>query len=154
MSTETDTGNFTLTRTFALSPERLWHVMTDATMRGTWNAPGPDMVLEAEKEDFRVGGQETHHCGPAEAPEFTVDTRWYRIDAPQDAVFTETVHAEGATMATTLVTYRLTPQDTGTRLDVAVAVSSFVGPEGLDEFQAGWEGGLTNLEALAAKLSA
>lgn len=148
----TDTGSFALNRTFPLTPDRLWHVMTDARMRGTWNAPGPDMVLEVVRAGFEVGGQETHRCGPAEAPDFTVDTRWYRIDAPHDAVFTETVHAEGATMATTLVTYRLSPDGAGTRLDVAVAVSSFVGPEGLAEFQAGWEAGLTNLDALAAKL--
>ena len=147
----TDTGHFSLTRTLPLTPERLWHILTDAKMREAWGAPAEGMLLEVETQDFRVGGLETHRCGPAEAPEFTVDTRWYRVDAPSDAVFTETVHAGGATIAATLVTYRVTPNEAGSRLDVAVAVSSFVGPEGMDEFQAGWEAGLANLEALAEK---
>ena len=29
----TDTGHFELTRTFPLTPDRLWHVLTDAEMR-------------------------------------------------------------------------------------------------------------------------
>lgn len=150
----TDTGHFALTRSLPLSQDRLWHVLTDAKMREAWGAPSEGTVLEMEKTDFRVGGLEKHRCGPAEAPEFTVDTRWYRIDGPQDAVFTETVHVGGHAIATTLVTYRVTPEDTGTRLDVAVAVSSFTGEEAAGEFKAGWEAGLANLEAFAAKLSA
>lgn len=150
----TDTGSFDLARDLPLTPDRLWHVVTDAKMRERWGAPGEGMVLEVDKTDFRVGGHEMHRCGPKEAPEFTVDTRWYRIEAPSDAVFTETVHADGMTMATTLVTYRITPQGSGARLDVHVAVSSFVGAEGMDEFRAGWEAGLTNLAALAEREAA
>ena len=150
----TDTGSFDLARDLPLTPDRLWHVVTDAKMRERWGAPGEGMVLEVDKTDFRVGGHEVHRCGPADAPEFTVDTRWYRIDAPHDACFTETVHADGMTVATTLVTYRITGTDSGARLEVHVAVSSFVGPEGMDEFRAGWEAGLTNLQALGAELAA
>ncbi|MCB4380009.1 hypothetical protein FZX02_05975 [Synechococcus sp. MU1644] len=150
----TDTGHFELTRTFPLTPDRLWHVLTDAEMRGTWNAPGEGMVMTLQTSDFRVGGLETHHSGPADAPEFTVDTRWYRIDGPHDAAFTETVNMGEGAIATTLVTYRITPDGAGSKLDVAVAVSSFAGPDADGEFKAGWEAGLANLEALAAKMVA
>lgn len=150
----TDTGSFTLTRTLPLTPDRLWHVLTDAQMRESWGAPGDGMVLTMVRADLRVGGLETHRCGPAENPEFTVDTRWYRIDGPNDAVFTETVIIGGAAIATTLVTYRVTGTDTGAQLDITVAVSSFSGPDADDEFKAGWQAGLSNLEALAAKMAA
>ncbi|WP_299613370.1 SRPBCC domain-containing protein [uncultured Tateyamaria sp.] len=150
----TDTGHFELTRTLPMTPDKLWHVLTDAKMRETWGAPEEGMVLTMEVSDFRVGGSETHRCGPADAPDFTVDTRWYRIDAPHDAAFTETVHIGGDTIATTLVTYRLSAEGTGSRLDVAVAVSSFTGPDADGEFKAGWEAGLANLEALVAKIAA
>jgi len=148
----TDTGTFSLTRSLPLNPELLWHVLTDAKQREAWGAPGEGMVLEVTKTDLQVGGHESHRCGPADAPEFTVYTRWYRLDGPTDAVFTETVHAGGAAIATTLVTYLVTPEGAGARLDVAVAVSSFVGPDGLADFKQGWEAGLANLEALAAKM--
>ena len=150
----TDTGHFDLTRTLPLAPDRLWHLLTDGQMRETWGAPEEGMVLTMDKSDFRVGGHETHRCGPADDPEFTVDTRWYRIDGPHDAAFTETVNIGGSAIATTLVTYRVTAEGTGSRLDVSVAVSSFTGPDADGEFKAGWEAGLTNLEALAAKMAA
>ncbi|MEM8654104.1 MAG: SRPBCC domain-containing protein [Pseudomonadota bacterium] len=150
----TDTGHFDLMRTLPLAPDRLWHVLTDGKMREIWGAPEEGMVLEMDTSDFRVGGHETHRCGPVDNPEFTVDTRWYRIDGPHDATFTETVNIGGAAIATTLVTYRVTAEGTGSRLDVSVSVSSFTGPDADGEFKAGWEAGLANLEALATKLAA
>lgn len=150
----TDTGHFDLSRTMPLTPDRLWHLLTDARMRETWGAPEEGMVLVMESSDFRVGGHERHRCGPADTPDFTVDTRWYRIDGPHDAAFTETVNIGGAAIATTLVTYRVTPESSGSRLDVSVAVSSFTGPDADGEFKAGWEVGLSNLEALATRMAA
>ncbi|WP_299294518.1 SRPBCC domain-containing protein [uncultured Tateyamaria sp.] len=149
----TDTGHFEMTRTLPLTPERLWHLLTDASMRERWGAPSEGTVLTVEASDLRVGGSDRHRCGPADAPEFTVDTRWYRIDAPHDAAFTETVHVGDDTIATTLVTYRVTGVDNGSRLDVAVAVSSFVGPDADGEFEAGWTAGLSNLAALANEMA-
>lgn len=151
----TDTGHFELTRAMPLAPDKLWHLLTDGEMREAWGAPeeGMVMVMVMDKSDFRVGGHETHRCGPADNPEFTVDTRWYRIDGPHDAAFTETVIIEGSAIATTLVTYRVAAEGTGSRLDVSVAVSSFTGPDADGDFKAGWEAGLSNLEALATKMA-
>jgi len=144
----TDTKTYEFERSFPSSPDQLWHLLTDAKMREAWGAPGPDMVLTVTKEDLCVGGLEHHRCGSAEAPEFEVATRWYRLDGPSDAVFTETIEAEGATVATSLVTYRVNPRDSGSDLSVSVTVSSFCGAEALDDFHGGWTAGLDNLKAL------
>ncbi|MEL7098391.1 MAG: SRPBCC domain-containing protein [Pseudomonadota bacterium] len=152
--TTTDTGSFTISRTMPVSPDQLWHLVTDPDMRDAWGAPGEGMVMVTDVKDFTVGGFETHRCGPAENPEFTVETRWYRIEAPHDAVFTETILVGGAAMATTLVTYRITPEGSGSALHVNVAVSSFDGPGGIADVEEGWTGGLANLEALAAQHAA
>lgn len=149
----TDTGAFDLERTLPLAPEQLWHVLTDATMRERWGAPGADIIMKVVNADFTVGGIERHICGPADAPEFEVETRWYRIEAPSDAAFTETVEIGGGAIATTLVTYRIAPKDAGSQLFVHVAVSSFCGPDAALEFKEGWMGGLANLEALAEELA-
>lgn len=146
----TDTDTFLFERVFPLTPDRIWHLMTDPGMRETWGAPG-DEVLQIVTADTRVGGVDRHRCGPAEAPEFEVETRWYHMEAPTDAVFTEQIEAGGATLGASLVTYRIAPSGTGSAVSVTVAVSSFVGAEMIGEFRSGWTGGMENLDALVAK---
>lgn len=145
----TDTAEYHFERRFALAPDRMWHLLTDAKMREAWGGPGEGMVLSLVTEDFRRHGIERHRCGPADAPEFEVETRWYHIKAPTDAVFTESIEAGGQDIATSLVTYRVAPCDTGSTLFVTVAVSSFVGAEASSDFRDGWEQGLSNLEVFA-----
>jgi len=112
--------------------------------------PG-DEVLQIVSADTRVGGTERHRCGPAEAPAFEVETRWYHMAAPSDAVFTEQIEAGGATLGASLVTYSIAPSGTGSAVTVTVAVSSFVGAEMIGEFRSGWTGGMENLDALVAR---
>ena len=148
-----DTASLEFERRLALPPARLWEVLTDARHREQWGAPSEGAVLEVVEADVREGGRDRHRCGPAEAPEFTVDTRWYRLDAPHLAVFTETVDIGGEAIFTSLVTYRLTPAGTATVLGVTVAVSSFVGADVARDTRTGWEGGLANLERYTAGLA-
>jgi uncharacterized protein YndB with AHSA1/START domain len=144
----TDTDTFTFTRAMPLPPDRMWHLMTDATQRETWGAPG-DAVLQTIHADTRAGGTERHRCGPADNPEFEVETRWLHFDAPTDAVFVEQIETGGMALGAGLVTYRITADGAGSTVCINVAVSSFVGPEMIGEFKSGWEGGLANLEHLA-----
>ena len=149
---KTDTAEYHFKRSYKITPAQLWHLLTDPQQREQWGAPGPDMVLTAETSDLRVGGSERHRCGPADAPEFIVDTRWYRLDTAALAAFTETLIIGDDAMATSLVTYALAATEDGVDLAVTVAVSSFTGPEAPSEFHHGWEGGLANLDALIAAL--
>lgn len=148
-----DTASHDFARRLPLPPARLWEVLTDARHREQWGAPAEGSVLEMIAADTREGGCDRHRCGPAEAPEFVVDTRWYRLDAPRLAAFTETVLVGDETIFTSLVTYRLTPAGRGTDLGVTVALSSFVGPEAAEHTRLGWEGGLANLDRHAAELA-
>ena len=149
----TDTDTFTFSRSMPLPPARMWTLITDAKLREAWGAPG-DEVLETLTTDTRVGGLERHRCGPADAPEFEVETRWLRLDAPSDAVFTEQIEAGGMTLGASLVTFRVSADGAGSTVIANVAVSSFVGPEMIAEFQAGWTGAFDNLEKLAATTTA
>ena len=150
----THTGHFVLTRTRPVTPDLLWHLLTDGKSREAWGAPEDTMVLPMESEDFRVGGQDRHRCGPAENPHFAVETRWYNIDAPKAVTFTETIIDGGAAMATTLVTYAVTPDGKGARRVVHVAVASFTGADAIGEVEEGGTGGLSNLEAMAREMAA
>lgn len=144
-----DTKSFDLQRTLPLSAKRLWEVLTDAKEREKWNGPDATTMMETDAADLRVGGQDRHRFGPADAPEFVVDTRWYNLTMPERAVFTETLIFGGEAVSTSLVTYVLDGNGKETTLHITVAVSSFSGPEALDEIQQGWQGGLDNLQTYA-----
>lgn len=148
-----DTASFDMTRTLPLPPARLWEVITDAAHRASWASPETGMTLDVDAADVRVGGRDRHRYGPKDAPEFEVETHWYDLSGPDRAVFTETLIAGGAAICMSLVTYGLTAEGDGTVLEVTVAMSSFTGPDTLEEYRVGWEGGLSNLEAHAKGLS-
>lgn len=150
----TDTKTLEFTRELPLTPEKLWPLLVDPGHREVWGAPEEGMVLTMENADTREGGRERHRCGPAEAPDFLVETRWYRLAGPDMAVFTETLFVGDDRIFTSLVTYGVSAFGDGAVLNVTVAVSSFTGPEAFDEIEAGWTGGLANLDALVAKVTA
>ncbi len=147
-----DTKSFDLHRTLPLPPDRLFAVLTDPAHREKWAAPDADTVLVTETADIRVGGQDRHYAGAPEAPDFAVETRWYDLAHPDRAVFTETLIFGGAAVSTSLVTYCLEAEEHQTNLSITIAVSSFSGPEALAEIQAGWDGGLENLERYVEQL--
>ncbi|WP_108816485.1 SRPBCC domain-containing protein [Loktanella sp. Alg231-35] len=142
-----DTKSFDLHRTLPLAPDRLWPVLTDPKEREKWNGPDADTMLVTDVANVIVGGMDRHRFGPADAPEFEVETRWYDLTKAERAVFSETLIFGGAAVCTSLVTYALDGKGTQTELGITVAVSSFSGPETLAEVAQGWEGGLDNLTA-------
>lgn len=144
----TDTDTFTFTRDMPLSAARMWYLMTDPKMREVWGAPG-DATLTLLTSDMRIGGTDHHRCGPADAVEFEVTTRWYHLAEPADAVFTEVIEAGGMSLGASLVTYRLNDAAEGSQVNITVAVTSFVGPEMIAEFKDGWTGGFHKLAKLA-----
>lgn len=146
----TDTDTFTFERAFPLSPTKLWSLLIDPHMREIWGAPG-DATLEIVTADTRLGGTDRHRCGPKDAPEFEVETRWYNLDEPQTATLTEVIEAGGMRLGASLVTYALSETKTGSDLSICVAVTSFVGPEMIAEFKDGWSGAVEKLDQLAAK---
>jgi uncharacterized protein YndB with AHSA1/START domain len=150
----TDTDTFVYHRDYGISPEQMWHILTDPGMRESWGAPGEGAKLDTVTSDLRVGGTEHHRCGPADQPEFEVATRWYHLAAPETAVFTEQIEAGGVTLGAGFVTYKISSTDGRTQLWVTVAVSSFVGPEMIAEFREGWDNGIDKLSHLAETMAA
>lgn len=144
------TDTFTYARTLALSPARLWPLLTNAQMRAKWGLPDDSLTLESVSSNVQVGGTDHHRAGPAEAPEFEQFTRWYHLAEPSNLVYTETIVAGGMALGASLVTMTASAQNGGTALTVTVAVSSFVGPDMIAEFQSGWDGSMANLDRLTA----
>lgn len=141
-------AHFQLKRGFPLPPDRMWGLLTDPKARELWGGPSDDVVLVLENADLREGGQERHRCGPADNPEFVVDTHWYHLDAPELACFTETVSAGGVRFAVTLVTYALEARGDGCTLTVDVGLSGLAEGDMLGDFKDGWTSGLARLTRL------
>ncbi len=139
------TGNFTLKRSFPLTPDQLWHLLTDPNARTEWGAPSDDAVLILSDHDLREGGKDHHYCGSADAPEFAVETHWYRLDGPGFACFTETLEFGGAKASVSLVTYGIEASGSGADLTVDVTVASLVGEDMTGDHKEGWTSALDRL---------
>ena len=148
------TGSFTLSRSFKVSKDRLWHLLTDPEARQAWGAPSDEMVLEIDKADLREDGEDRHRCGPKDNPEFIVDTRWYRLAGPDVAAFTETLIFQGQRASVSLVSYALTGDDANSAVTIEVSVTSFEGPEMIGEHEHGWTGALDRLQRQTDSLPA
>ena len=133
-----DFGTFSLERRFAVAPEVLWRLLIESV----------------EESDVRPGGRDRHRCGPKDNPMYIVDTVWFRLSSPDLAAFTESVRVEEEYMTVSLVAYDLAADGDGTRLKVDVAVSSFVGPDGIGDHESGWTSALARLERLLPELLA
>ncbi|MFQ6547453.1 SRPBCC domain-containing protein [Aestuariibius sp. 2305UL40-4] len=149
-----DFGTFSLERRFAVAPEVLWRLLIESEARAAWGAPSDEDVLIVEESDVRPGGRDRHRCGPQDNPMYIVDTVWFRLSSPEVAAFTESVRVEEEYMTVSLVAYDLVADGDGTRLKVDVAVSSFVGPDGIGDHESGWTSALARLERLLPELLA
>lgn len=145
-----DAGSFTFTRDIACASDRLWHLLTDAGAREIWGTPSEDHVLIVDQADVREGGRDRHRCGPADAPEFIIDTCWLKLASPV-ASFTETLIIGGEILTTSLVSYHMAETGAATKLTVELTTHSFVGPDGPKEHQYGWNHSLNRLQALVAE---
>jgi uncharacterized protein YndB with AHSA1/START domain len=139
-----------MTRSIGTSPARLFHLLTDPRMREIWGAPSDDAVMVLETEDLREGGTERHRCGPKEAPEFEIETIWYKIAEPTAACFTETLEIGGERIFTSLVTYTVIGSGKSAELKVEIAITGFVeGEDMTGDIRDGWTSGLSKLQKLA-----
>ena len=76
-----------------------------------------------------------------------METRWYQLNGPDAACFTETLVFGGARATTALVTYQLSDGPAATDLRATIAITSFDGAEALAEGEAGWASAMDRLEA-------
>lgn len=134
-----------MNRTIAANADTVWHVLINPNQREIWAAPDDDHVLSVEMHAVREGGRDVHRCGPKHAPDYLVETHWYRLAGPVFACFTETLDIGPDRLSTSLITYTLEQEGSDTRLLVHVDIVSYAGAEAIPEHQAGWTSALDRL---------
>jgi len=109
-------ATFTIQRTFAATPARVFAAHADARSKARWFG-GPD---EWEKSklalDFRVGGRESVSGGPAGGPVHRYSALYQDIVPDQRIVLTYEIYLDETRISVSLGTTELEPADGGTRL--------------------------------------
>lgn len=114
-------------RTAAGSAEAVIAAFTDPHTRPDWAVPAGE-GLRIDQLDLRTGGTDRFECGPPDALGFHVSVEHLVVDLPTLLVDREQVAgSDGAVIATSLVTWELTPVPGGVRIRETVQAVSLVG---------------------------
>ena len=108
-------ATFTVERTYAASPARVFAAFADPSLKARWFGPGgrrsPDPRL-----DFKVGGVESMAGDIEGGPSYRYDAVYQDIVEDQRIVYTYDMHLNGQRISVSVATIELTPAGTGTRL--------------------------------------
>ncbi len=142
-----DGGSIVATVDVAAPPERVWHALTTDEVEQWWGS-GDTYHVEEWAADLRLGGRWSLVVRTRDGKTYPAGGTFLKIDAPHKLVQTRKYEWDHPTLGRvdTIVTYRLSPIDGGTR--VTVRHDGFAGrDEAAKEHAQGWERFLGWLEA-------
>lgn len=142
---------FTLERSYAASPERVFAAMSEAARKRRWQAEGPHHEVELFEMDFRVGGAERAHLRFGDAKPFpgallTREAFYLDIVPEKRVVIASVMTLAGRRISASLETFDLLAAGTGTELLFTHQAAFFEGADGPAMRQDGWVRLLGSLE--------
>lgn len=143
-------ASFTLERTYAVAPARVFAAFAEPAAKARWFSEGPEgWVTTESRMDFRVGGRETSVGGPPGGPVHAYEAEYRDIVPDERIVTTYEMTSDGRRISVSVATVELLSQGSGTRL-VYTEQGAFL--DDLD--QPAWrEQGMADLlDALGAEL--
>ena len=109
-------ATFTIERTFAIPPSRVFAAYADVKAKARWFVGPEDWEKSNLKLDFRVGGRESVSGGPPEGPIHYYDALYQDIVPDQRIVLTYEMHLDKTRISVSLGTTEFKPSGTGTQL--------------------------------------
>lgn len=124
--------------------ETIWAAYADVSKRSHWSVPrGEEIVYD--DADFREGGHDSYRCGSPGDLATAGRVTYHRINAPQQLIYSETVHHDEQLLSVALVTWTLEMAETGARVTVINQLASLVGPGMIEGHRNGHEMALDQL---------
>ncbi len=136
---------FTIERTYAAPPERVFSAWSEPAAKARWFGPGDSHEL-----DFRVGGREHLTARGPDGSNYTFDSRYQDIVPGERIVYAYDMHREQTRISVSLATIEFKPAGDGTRL-VMTEQGAFLDGEDDPALRVQGTGGL--LERLAVELT-
>ncbi|WP_433944674.1 SRPBCC family protein [Paenibacillus sp. SN-8-1] len=118
-------GTFVVEKTYAASPERVYHAWSDPIAKAKW-------FSKADAFDFRVGGREYSSGGPPEGPIFTFDAQYQELVPEQRIVYTYTLDSGDTRISVSITTIELIKVEGGTKLIFTEQAAFFDGHDTLE----------------------
>jgi uncharacterized protein YndB with AHSA1/START domain len=105
-------ATFTLDRTYAAAPSRVFAAWADPAAKARWFAGA-----SGEHElDFRVGGREVSSGRPGDGPWLTFESHYHDIVPDERIVYSSTMSAETDVTTVSITTVEFVADGDGTRL--------------------------------------
>jgi uncharacterized protein YndB with AHSA1/START domain len=109
----TEHGTFTVTRTYPVSPARVFAAWSSEEAKARWfGAPGST----AYELDFRVGGTEVNRGGPPGGPVYSYEAVYRDIVPAQRIVYAYFMEADDSLISVSVTTVEFAPASSGTTL--------------------------------------
>jgi uncharacterized protein YndB with AHSA1/START domain len=131
-------GVFTVERTYAASPARVFGAWADPKIKGKWYGD-PNKESVAEIFEFKAGGRELRR-GEVEAGQtYSLDARYYDIVDNERIVYAYEVLINGARTSVSVAAVEFRPEGSGTRVVVTEQGTFLDGIEDPKERRGGTE---------------
>lgn len=109
-------ASFTIERSYAASPARVFAAFADPAQKRRWFAEGEGWEVERFDVDFRVGGHERSRFRFQGGPPITNDSVYQVIQPNECIILAYAMAIDGAPLSGSLLTMEFVPEGTGTKL--------------------------------------